>query len=123
MSVEATERLRRLMTLLPVLASAGEIPHAELERRTGVKPEVLLDDLRALTDRIDEPGGFVESVGIVFEPDRVSVRSSHFGRPTRLTAAELCVLELGLAMRGAATPPDERAPIDRARKLISAARW
>lgn len=118
---EATERLRRLLAVLPVLSNETELPHAELERRTGVDAETLLDDLRALTDRVDEPRGWIESVGIVFESERVSVRTSHFRRPMRLTVPELCALELGLAMRGAAAAADERAPIDRARARVRAA--
>src|SRR5262249_41656260 len=66
-------------------------------------------------------GGFVEAVRILFEHDRVSVQSPHFGRPTRITLPELCALELGLAMLGAGATPGERAVIDRARKRVRAA--
>ena len=76
--------------------------------RAGVDALTLLDDLRVLTEREDEPGGFVEAVSILFDERTVSVHSPHFGRPTRITLPELCALELGLAILGGAAAADER---------------
>ena len=59
--------------------------------------ETLRRDLWSIVTRFQEPGGFVEGVQLYLEADRVSVVSDHFRRPMRLTAPELCALELGLA--------------------------
>jgi predicted DNA-binding transcriptional regulator YafY len=118
MTVDASERLRRLLTVIPAFANAESMTYDELARRAGVEGSDVLDDLVALTDRVDGPGGFIDSIGVEFEHERIAVRSSHFLRPIRITIAELCALELGLAMLGAGTPPDERMPIDRARARL-----
>jgi proteasome accessory factor C len=118
MTETASDRLLRLLAVLPLLADEKCVSLDELRRRVGVDPATLLDDLQAITLRADDPGGFIEPVGVEWERDQVSVRTSHFRRPTRITIAELCALELGLAMLGAGTPPDDRAPIDRARARL-----
>jgi proteasome accessory factor C len=107
-----------LLAVIPLFAEAESITHAELERRAGVPASQLLDDLRAVTERLDAPGAFVEDLRVEFERGRVSIHSSHFQRPMRLTIPELCALELGLAMLAAATPPDERTPIEHARAKL-----
>lgn len=119
MTVQATQRLGRLLAIIPLFADSREVTLMELERRTGVDPQTLLGDLQAITERYeDEPGGFVESVGVTFEHDRVAVRSSHFLRPLRVTATELCALELCLAVLGASLPPDEGRAVSRARQRV-----
>ncbi|MGQ0643402.1 MAG: helix-turn-helix transcriptional regulator [Gemmatimonadaceae bacterium] len=118
MTEDASDRLRRLLSVIPLFAEDEGITHEELERRTGVPAAQLLDDLQAVTERLDTPGAFVEDLRVEFERDRVFVYSSHFLRPMRLTVPELCALELGLALLAAATAPDERAPIDSARSKL-----
>lgn len=115
MTEDASDRLRRLLAVIPLFADEENLTHEELERRTGVPASQLLDDLRAVTERWDAPGAFVEDLRVEFERERVSVYSSHFRRPMRLTIPELCALELGLAVLAAATAPDERPPIESAR--------
>jgi hypothetical protein len=121
MSADAGTRLQRILSALPTIVGRGAVSLDEVRDAVGVDAPTLLDDLRALTERDDEPGGFVEAVHILFEPDRVSIRSPHFARPTRITLPELCALELGLAMLAASAAPGERAPIDGARAKIRAA--
>jgi proteasome accessory factor C len=118
MSVDAGERLQRILRVMPHIVGRDDVPLEEVRAAAGVDAPTLLDDLRALTEREDEPGGFVEAVSILFERDRVSVHSPHFGRPTRITIPELCALELGLAMLGSAATPGERDVIDRARERL-----
>jgi proteasome accessory factor C len=112
---DAADRLRRLLAVIPLFAEQEDFTHAELERRTGVPASHLLEDLRAVTERWDAPGAFVEDLRVEFERGCVAVHSSHFQRPMRLTIPELCALELGLALLAAAAAPDERRPIDSAR--------
>ena len=118
MSVDAGERLQRILRVMPLLVDRDDVPVEEVKRVAGVDALTLLDDLRALTERDDEPGGFVEAVSILFEADSVSVRSPHFARPTRITLPELCALELGLAILGANSTADERTVIDSARHRL-----
>jgi proteasome accessory factor C len=118
MSADAGQRLERILRVMPLLVDKDEVPVDEVKRVAGVDALTLLDDLRALTERDDEPGGFVETVSIFFESNSVSVHSRHFGRPTRITLPELCALELGLAILAADTPPSERAVIDSARRRL-----
>lgn len=118
MTEDATDRLRRLLAVIPLFADGEDFTHEELERRSGVPASQLLDDLRAVTERWDTPGAFVEDLRVEFERGRVSVHSSLFKRPMRLTIPELCALELGLAILAAATPPDERAAVESARAKL-----
>ena len=121
MSIDAGERLRRVLQVMPLIVDRDNVSVDEVQSRAGVDALTLLDDLRVLTEREDEPGGFVEAVSILFDANSVSVRSPHFGRPTRITLPELCALELGFAMSSAASTADERAVIDRARARIRGA--
>jgi proteasome accessory factor C len=118
MSADAGERLERILRVMPLIVGKEDVPIDEVRSLAGVDALTLLDDLRALTEREDEPGGFVEAVSILFEPDRVSVHSPHFARPTRITLPELCALELGLGVLGAGAAANERAVIDRARARL-----
>ena len=115
MNDTAAAQLRRILTLVPELADDEEHPLDELAGRLGTDRATLVQDLRSLTDRFDDPAGFVdEGVALFIEQERVSLTSPHFRRPMRLTTAELRALELGLAMLRCERPPDERAAVDRA---------
>ena len=116
--VDASERLRRLLAVLPLFAAEEEITLDDLERRAGVDAETFLQDLAAVTERFDVPGGFVESIAGGVEHGRVVLRTSHFLRPMRLTVQELCAIELGLAMLAALSAPDEQDAITRARERV-----
>ena len=118
MTVDAGARLQRILRVLPLIVGRGGVQVDAIHAAAGVDARLLLDDLRALTEREDEPGGFVEAVRILFEPDHVSVESPHFARPTRITLPELCALELGLAMLAREATPGERDVIARARARL-----
>ncbi|HEY9227249.1 MAG TPA: WYL domain-containing protein [Gemmatimonadaceae bacterium] len=119
MSIDAGERLQRFLRLMPLVVDKGDVPFTHVESMAGMDALTLLDDLRALTERDDEPPpGHVEAVRIFFEPDSVSVESPHFARPIRITLPELCALELGLAILGASVSASERDVIDRARARV-----
>lgn len=121
MSSDATGRLQRLLSVIPLFADAEYITRTELEERTGADLDELLEDLRVVTERLDAPGGFVEDLRVGVESDRISIQSSHFRRPTRISASELCALELGLAMLRSSTPPEDGANISSARAKLASA--
>jgi proteasome accessory factor C len=110
----AADQLKRLLTLIPRLADGEEHPVADVATIVGVSPDQVIDDLRALVERFDTPGGFVDGVQIYQEGDSVSVVTPHFLRPMRLTMAELCSIELGLAILRSERTGVELAPIERA---------
>jgi proteasome accessory factor C len=108
--------------VIPRLADDEEHSLAEIAERMNVDVETLRADLFSLVDRdsvdVDVPPGFVEGVQMYIGPDRVKLVSNHFRRPMRLTTAELCALELGLAMLRTERPPDEHRAIDGARARL-----
>ncbi len=116
--MSAALQLRRILHLIPTLADDRPHPIGEVARQAGVDRPTLLQDLKSLAERFDDPGGFVEGVQIFLEPDQVKVHSDHVLRPMRLTLPELCALELGLAMLRAERPPDETRAIDGARERL-----
>jgi proteasome accessory factor C len=115
---DATERLQRLLRALPIVASRDGIPIDDLPAVAGVDARTLIEDLRALTERDDEPGGFVEAVSILIDGGSVSITTPHFRRPTRITLPELCALELGLAILAGSSTTSDRAVVYRARARV-----
>jgi proteasome accessory factor C len=118
---QAAAQLRRLLAVIPHLADGEEHALGDVAAEVGADAETVLRDLRAISVRFDEPGGFVEGVQIFIESDSVSLLTNHFHRPMRLTRGELGTLELGLAMLKLERPPEEHAAIDRARDRLRAA--
>jgi proteasome accessory factor C len=112
MSETAAARLRRILLLIPRLADGQEHGVPELARASGTDRETLVRDIETLFTRADDPGGFVPGVQVYYTGDRVSLVSTPFRRPMRLTASELGALELGLAMLRAERPPDERTAVN-----------
>ena len=121
MSETAAARLRRILLLIPHLADGGEHLVTDLARAVGTDRDTLVRDLETLVTRDDDPGGFVPGVQIYFTGDRVSLTSTPFRRPMRLTASELGALELGLAMLRAERAPDERKAVTGALERLRAA--
>jgi proteasome accessory factor C len=115
---DTAAQLRRILHLIPICED--DTPHSleAVAKELGTDRKTLLTDLRALSERWDDPGGFVEGVQVFVEPGQFVVRSDHFRRPMRLTLAEVGALELGLAILEAERPPDERETIARARDRL-----
>ena len=112
MSETAAARLRRILLLIPSLADGSDHRVDDLAVAIGTDRETLVRDIETLVTRADDPGGFVPGVQIYFTGDSVSLTSTPFRRPIRLTGSELGALELGLAMLRAERPPDERRHLE-----------
>jgi proteasome accessory factor C len=118
MSNDAALQLRRLLRLIPRLADGDEHTLDTVARLAGTDTGTILDDLHSLSHRYGDPGGFVPGLNIFIEAGSVMLHTNHFQRPMRLTAAELCALDLGLAMLHGERPPNEHATIDQARARL-----
>jgi predicted DNA-binding transcriptional regulator YafY len=114
MADTAASQLRRVLDLIPRFADGEEHPVAEVAQAAGTTAAELMADIYSLSERFDEPGGFVAGVSIFVEDDKVCVNASHFHRPMRLLMSELCALELGLMLLRRQRTPAEQAPIERA---------
>lgn len=119
MSATAAARFRRIVTVLPRLASGERVNVTELAVAAGVERDELIRDLQALAERYDLPAAFVEGVTVVIEGGTVQVRSEHFCRPMRLTAAELCALELGLSLLARERDPAQAAQVETLRAALT----
>lgn len=118
MSAPAAEQLKRILTLIPHLADGEEHPIEEVAALAGVDRRSLVADLTSVSERYDTPGGWVDGVSITVDPNNVSVRTSHFLRPMRLTMPELCALELGLGLLHAERSAEELPAIERASERL-----
>ncbi|HEU4642698.1 MAG TPA: WYL domain-containing protein [Gemmatimonadaceae bacterium] len=121
MTADAAMQLRRLLHIIPRLADGEAHPIEQVARMARTDVDTVLRDLYSLAQRFGDPGGFVPGLEITIEGARVTLRSGHFARPMRLTSAELCALELGLAMLARECAPEERGAIERARARLGAA--
>ena len=120
--MSTAQQLRRLLAILPHLGDGEERTYEEIAECVGADWETIRDDLYALSERDDAPGGFVEEVQLFFGERGVRAFSSQFHRPMRLTAGEAAALELGLAMLRGERSPEEHAAIERARQRLHAVR-
>src|SRR5687767_5320357 len=120
-TLNARDRLKRLLEVIPRIADSEWHSLEELRQAYGGNIDELLADLRALATRDDAPAGFVDGVQIFLRADAIAIRSSHFLRPIRLMPGEAAALELGMALISAERPPDERAGIARVRERLRAA--
>lgn len=117
----AAASLRRILHLIPELADGEPHDVTAVAARAGVDRATLLRDLTEMTERWDDPAGFVEGVRVYLEAEHVRLHSSHFLRPMRITVQELAALELGLALLRAERPPEEHGVLERARdRLVKA---
>jgi proteasome accessory factor C len=114
MTAPAAEQLKRILVVIPHLADGKEHPIDKVAHLAGVDRAGLVADLTSVSERYDTPGGWVDGVSITVDPRSVSVRTSHFLRPMRLTMPELCGLELGLGLLQRERSSDELPAIRRA---------
>ncbi len=114
----AAEQLRRILLLLPRLADGESHRLDDVLAEASMDMRAFMHDIQLISERYDGPGGFVEGVQIHFNGDLVEMTSSHFRRPMRVTAKELCALELGLAMLRAERPAEDGPAIERARERL-----
>ncbi|MFN2315737.1 MAG: helix-turn-helix transcriptional regulator [Gemmatimonadales bacterium] len=121
MSDTAAAQLKRILHLIPLCADDRNHSLDEIAGVLDTDKQTLLRDLRALSERFGDPGGFIEAVEVFVEPSHFSLRSDQFRRPMRLTLRELGALNLGLAILEAERPPDEQAVIERARARLAQA--
>ena len=103
----ADDRLQRLLIAFPTIADNVTLTIEQLAERVGTDVKTLRQDFLCL-DRDDTPPGFVECVQLFVGSHSVSMRSSHFKRPMRLTRPEVAALELGLGILLQELAVDER---------------
>jgi proteasome accessory factor C len=114
----AADQLRRVLALIPRIGDGEEHAFDALAEAEGVPTSVIFHDVATLGNRLDDPGGFVEGVRVSFDARRVSLVTSHFLRPMRLTTAEAAALDLGLAMLAGERTAGDRAVVDAARSRL-----
>lgn len=114
----AAVQLRRILHLLPRLADGEAHSLDDVLAEAEVELATLMRDIQLITERYDDPGGFVDGVQIQIDGTSVELISTHFRRPMRVTAPELCALELGLAMLRGERPAEEWPAIERARERL-----
>jgi proteasome accessory factor C len=119
-ATDASAQLKRLLAIVPRIADGEEHSIASIAAMLGVTPATVANDLVSVGERYDTPGGFVEGLQVFIQAQKVSLRTSHFLRPMRLTVAELHALDLGLAMIRAERPAEEWAAIEKVRERIRA---
>ena len=113
----ANERLQRLLIALPTMADEPKLSIEALAARVGTDAKTLRADFLSL-DRDDTPPGFVEGIQLYVGSESVSMRSSHFKRPMRLTRPEVASLELGLGILEQELAVDERHQVANVRERL-----
>jgi proteasome accessory factor C len=95
----ASDRLRRLLVLVPYLVKHPGTEMAEITRLFGVRQDELTSDLNLLFVSGLPPYGPGDLIGVAIEDERVWIdMADYFSRPLRLTRAEA----LALYLRGTA---------------------
>lgn len=115
----AASRLQRLLLLLPRFAKARTQQIDALARDCRVDRDTILADLQALVERYDDAAGYDDPVVVTIEGDTATVETDHFLRPMRVTAGELCALELGLGVLSCECEPERRAVLAALRSKLT----
>ncbi|MDP8957266.1 MAG: WYL domain-containing protein [Actinomycetota bacterium] len=110
-SGKASERLRRLLVVVPYLVGHPGTEISEVTRLFGIKEGELLEDLNLLFVSGLPPYGPGDLIDVQVEEGRVWIgMADYFARPVRLSRAEALALYLkGKALLGA--PGLEEAPV------------
>ena len=76
MTDDAAAQLRRVLALIPELADDEVHGIDDLSERLDTDRATLIQDLQSLTNRFDDPAGFVDAgVALFIEPGSVSLGS------------------------------------------------
>ncbi len=112
----AEAQLQRLLWLIPAAVRGDGLTLAEAAERLGVEEDQIHRDVHALTRReFYLPAGTAELITVELT-DRLRIHTTgRFGRPPRLTRAELVCVLLGLRMR----PGDHREMVARLEKALA----
>ena len=103
--MSTSERLERLLYVLPRAAQPGGARIDDLARALDVSAAAILADIEEATTRVFyHPPATVDSFNLVVEDDVVRLFGSEFNRPVRLTERE--AMALGLGLRVLATEAD-----------------
>ncbi|HBP20853.1 MAG TPA: hypothetical protein DEA08_24070 [Planctomycetes bacterium] len=91
-------RLRRLLSIIPMIQRRGEVSLSELQRVLGVSKRELQGDLNAIMLCGVPPYLPNDYISVFIEDDRVTIDyADHFSRPARLTLQEALALRLAIA--------------------------
>lgn len=98
--IQAADRLRRVLALVPYIAARGEVTIGELARAFGVGEDVVRADLEVLPFCGLPPYTPDRLIDVAIIDDAVSLRfAEYFSRPLRLTPAEgFALLAAGRAL-------------------------
>ncbi len=117
--IRADDRLQRLLLAFPLMADEPNLTLDDIAKRIGTTTKVLAKDFASL-ERYDVPAGWIDTVQVMIDDKRASMRSAHFHRPQRLNRPEMLALELGLRMLQHELPVDEREAIAQVRAQLQA---
>lgn len=108
---KASERLRRLLVVVPYLVQHPGTELTEVTRLFEIPEDALLEDLRLLFMSGLPPYGPGDLIDVEIQDGRVWVRmADYFGRPLRLTRSEAIALYLrGTALASTPDVPDAPA--------------
>ena len=105
-----TERLDRILHILPLAARDGGVKLTDLARALDCEPADIMRDLQEVTAReFYHPPGSTDQLQIYIEGDHVEVWTpAEFRQPVRLNAREALALGIGLRMLAAEAQADNR---------------
>ena len=107
------ERLRRALTIIPLLRGRQGMRVGEIARYLGVSPREVTEEIRELVMMCGVPPYFPHDyINFFIDGDRVFIRfAEHFRRPVRLTLPEALSLVLALrALEGGAAGGEAFSP-------------
>ena len=122
-SGDAARQFERWLELIPRCGrEPGGVPLDALADQLGDSKQRIVADAQALGNRAYYlPGGFVDSIMILVETDRLEINSpGQFQRPVRFSPLEALALQLGLQVVLAEAPEEERDTLETAVSELTA---